>query len=106
MAQLNFDSTTVKKMSGDGIYDYIEINGSPNMEVFRVKSSNASDFLYSRKFSKIIGLLVQNHGSSFAAGVVRDPPKINISHNTGSAAKITITHNSAEFFTIALWGEN
>ena len=108
MAELIFNATTVKQMSGDGIYDFLEINGTPNKEIFRVKSSSDGDYFYSRKFSKIIGYQAQNHGATFATGVSRDSPRILITNGpNGEAARVTIRHTTtAEFFTIVLFGEH
>ena len=108
MAELNFNATTVKQTgTDDGIHDWMEINSSPNIEVFRVMSSASGDYFYSRKFSKVIGYEAQNHGATAATGVARDPPKISITERTdGGMAKVTITHSATqEVFTIILYGE-
>ena len=108
MAELTFDTSLgVPKTSGDGIYYYSEIPGTPEIEHFRIKSSVNGDFFFSRRFQKIKVISVQNHGATFATGVSRDPPKIVITQGSATAnAKITINHTAtAEFFSIRIIGE-
>ena len=108
MAELTFDTSLGAPVtSGDGIYYYNEIPGTPEVEVFRVRSSVNGDFLYSRRFSKIKAVMVQNHGATFASGVVVDPPKIVITQGSSTtSAKITLNHTAtAEFFSIIVFGE-
>ena len=108
MAELTFNTSLgIPKTSGDGIYAYIEAQGSPEIEVFRVKSSNASDWFFSRRFKKIKSIMIQNHGATFATGVARDPPKVIATQGTATAnAKVTITHTAtAEFFSVIVFGE-
>ena len=108
MAELTFNTSLgVPVTSGDGIYYYTEVPGTPEIEHFRVRSSVNGDFFFSRRFSKIKAISVQNHGATFATGVSRDPPKIVITDGTsGGAAKITINHTAtAEFFSIRIIGE-
>ena len=108
MAELEFDTSLgVPVTSGDGIYHYTEIPPHFEIEAFRVRSSVNGDFFFSRRFSKIKTFMVQNHGATFASGVVRDPPKVVITQGTnGGAAKITINHTAtAEFFSFFIWGE-
>ncbi len=110
MAELTFDTSLgVPVTTGDGIYAYIEAT-SPEIEVFRVRSSVNGDFFYSRRFQKIKTFMVQNHGATFATGslaVGSDPPKIVLTQGTTTAnAKLTITHTgTAEFLSIIIWGE-
>ncbi len=108
MAELTFNTSLgIPKTSGDGIYYYIEVPGTPEIEVFRVRSSVNGDFFFSRRFHKIKSVQVQNHGATFATGVARDPPKIVITQGSkGNTAKITLNHTAtAEFFSIILYGE-
>ncbi len=108
MAELTFNTSLgVPVTSGDGIYYYAEVPGTPEIEVYRVRSSVNGDFLFSRRFSKIKAVQVQNHGATFATGVARDPPKTVITQGSStSSAKITLNHTAtAEFFSIIVYGE-
>lgn len=107
MAELTFDTSLgVPKTSGDGIYYYAEVPPTSEIETFRVRSSLNGDFLFSRRFHKIKGVSIQNHGATFATGVARDPPKVVITQGAnGNTAKITINHTAtAEFFSIKVYG--
>lgn len=111
MAELTFDTSLgVPVTSGDGIYYYTEIPGTPEIEVYRVRSSVDGDFILSRRLNKIKSIMIQNHGATFATGGLTagaDPPKTVITQGTNtSSAKITINHSAtAEFFSIIVFGE-
>lgn len=90
------------------VLDYMEGDASPNVEVARVQSTAATgDIFFSRKFSKILGHEVQNHGATFASGVVRDPPKLVITQGSSTTnAKVEIQHTATtEVFSLILYGE-
>lgn len=109
MAELTFNTSLGVPYTGanDGIHYYAEVPGTPEIEVYRVRSSADGDFLFSRRFSKIKAIQIQNHGASFATGVSRDPPKTVITQGTAtSSAKITINHDTTtEVFSIIVYGE-
>ena len=111
IAELTFDTSGAgvgqPVVSGKGIHAYMEIHGDNEIEVFRVQSDTSGDWFYSRRFYYIKSFLVQNHGTTFATGVARDPPKITITQGTANApAKVTITHTTAtEVFSIILIGD-
>ncbi len=105
--ELAFNATTVYQAIGtDGIQDHLEIPGSPFIEVFRVTSNESGDWLFCRKINKVMGVWVQNHGTTFATGVAVDAPKLTVDDTTTTGgAKITITHTTArETFTIVIMG--
>ena len=89
------------------ISDFLEVDGSPNLEVVRVSSTANGDSFFSRKFHKIKAVITQNHGTTFATGVARDSPKIVVTQGSGTNnAKITITHSAAtEVFSFLIVGE-
>jgi hypothetical protein len=106
---LTFNTTTVKQTgaTGDGIRDWMEVAGSPHIEVIRVMSNESGDWVFTQKIHKVMGISVQNHGATFATGVARDSPQLTITQgSTNSAAKITITHTGTrEVFTLIVYGE-
>jgi len=105
--KLDYAATSYKQAAGtDGINDWMEIAGTPHMEVFRVTSNETGDFLYCNKISKVTGVFIQNHGANFGTGV-RDSPKITVTNaKTGGSAKITITHTTTrEVFSVLVIGE-
>ena len=89
------------------VEDYMEVDGSPNIESVRVKSTSATgDKFVSRKFGNIKAVIAQNHGATFASGVVRDPPKIVITNSTAGTADVEIQHTATdEFFSLFILGE-
>lgn len=99
---LDFASTYYKQPSGtDGIQDWMEINASPAIEVYRVTSNESGDWIIPRKIRKISAALIQNHGATFATGVARDEPKLTIADN-----KVTITHTGTrETFSVIIMGD-
>ena len=105
---LDFNSTTYKQAAGtDGINDWMEVNSSPPVEVFRVTSDESDDWFFCRKISRVKSVLIQNHGATFGTGV-RDNPQITISQGSGvsGTAKITITHtDTQEVFSVIIIGE-
>jgi len=107
--KLDFASTYYKQPSGtDGINDWMEINGSPPIEVFRVTSNEDGDWLFCQKIDRIKTVLIQNHGTTFATGADVAPPKIAITQGSSTGnAKIAITHATAarEEFSIIIIGE-
>ena len=106
---LDFNATTVKQTgTTDGIHDWLEINSTPHVEVFRVVSNESGDWFFCRKINTVKAVLIQNHGATFATGVARDPPKVTVTQSASSAksAKITITHTSTrETFTVVIIGD-
>ena len=93
-----------------GITGYIEVTGTPEIEVIRVHADASGDYFYSRKFKKIKSFMVQNHGASMATGVSRDPPKVVVTNagdtSSGTTAKFTITHTATdETFSFIIFGE-
>uniref|UniRef100_A0A6M3LM36 Uncharacterized protein n=1 Tax=viral metagenome TaxID=1070528 RepID=A0A6M3LM36_9ZZZZ len=106
--KLDFQTTYQKQPSGtDGINDWLEIADRSFFEVFRVTSNESGDWVFCQRLHRITACLIQNHGATFATGVVRDEPKLTITQGgTTSNAKITITHSaSRECFTIIVIGE-
>ncbi len=106
-AELTMAGTGLVQAAGTkGINYYDETPGSPNKEVFRVTSDASLDYFFSRKFEKIKGVIVQNHGATFNTGS-KDQPKITVTQGTsGSAAKITITHTATEeVFSFVIYGD-
>ena len=106
-AELTMAGTGLVQAAGTkGINYYDETPGSPNKEVFRVTSDASLDFFYSRKFEKIKGFIVQNHGATFN-GTSRDSPKVVVTQGTnGQAAKFTITHTATEeVFSFVIYGD-
>lgn len=87
--------------------DRLEVNGAPNIEVIRVQSTANGDAFFSSKFQRIKCIIPQNHGTTFATGVARDPPRITITQGSGTQnAKITITHSAAtEVFSLLVIGD-
>lgn len=87
--------------------DYIEGTGSPLLEIVRVVSNQTGDSYVSKKFQRIKSVMVQNHGATFAAGVVRDAPKLIIQQGgTTGNAKIGIIHTATtEVFSLLIIGE-
>lgn len=98
----------VQAVGTKGIAAYLELPGSPNVEVFRVESDTSGDWFYSRKFIKIKTFLVQNHGANIGTGV-KDPPKVVVTQGneaTATMAKLTITHSSTdEVFSFIIFGD-
>jgi len=101
-------STYYKQPVGtDGINDWMEINGSTQIEVFRVTSNESGDWIYCDKISRVSAVLIHNHGATIGTGV-RDNPKVTITNGaaTGTAAKITIAHTATqEVFSVMVIGE-
>ncbi len=87
--------------------DRMEINSAPAMEIVSIQSTVTGDVFVSKKFQKITGIAVQNHGATAATGVARDSPKLVVSQgSTTRNSRITITHtNTTEVFTLILTGE-
>lgn len=106
---LIYDTTHYKQMGAtdDGIRDWMEVNSSPPIEVFRVRSNETGDWLFCNKIERVKAVLAQNHGATFATGADVAPPKITVTHGTyGGTAKITIAHTtSREDFSIIIIGE-
>jgi hypothetical protein len=89
------------------VSDYLEVHGTPVVEVARVSSTASGDYFISKKFHRIKAVLIQNHGATFDAGVSRDSPKITIVQGGATNnAKVQITHTTTtEVFSILLIGE-
>jgi len=105
--KLDFAATAYKQDAGtDGINDWMEIAGTPHMEVFRVTSNESGDWLYCNKISKVTGVFVQNHGATFGTGAT-DTPKITVTNaKAGGSAKIAIGHSTTqEVFSVLVIGE-
>lgn len=105
---LDYASTYYKQAAGtDGINDWLEVSGSPAIEVFRVTSDETGDWLFCRKISRVSAVLIHNHGATIGTGV-KDNPKVTITNGaaTGAAAKIEIAHTGTqEVFSIMVIGE-
>lgn len=104
---LDHHATYDKQPAGtDGINDWLEINGSPHIEIFRVTSNESGDWFFCKKISRVLGMTIQNHGATIGTGV-RDNPKITITNaTTGGAAKIAIAHSTTqEVFSVMVVGE-
>lgn len=107
--KLDFAAIKYKQTSGtDGIQDWMEINSTPHVEVFRVTSNESGDWIICNKINRVHTVLIQNHGETFATGVAVDPPKITVTQSASSAAsaKIAIEHSAArETFSVIVIGE-
>lgn len=110
MAELTLAAAgQVQAVDTDGINEYLEVSGTPQLEVMRVTSTNTGDYVYSKRFQKIKSIAVTNHGANIGTGRRADPPKLGITQGSGSSnAKITITHtnSSQEVFSLFIWGDS
>lgn len=108
-AQLTRESTYYKQPSGTvGINDWMEVNSSPHVEVFRVTSDADGDFFFCDKINSVKSIRIQNHGVSFATGVSVDSPKVTVtqSASSGKTAKIAIGHTATkEVFSVKIIGD-
>ena len=105
---LDFQATYYKQASGtDGINDWLEVNATPPVEIFRVTSNEDGDWFFCRKIQKVKAVLIQNHGGSLATGADVAPAKVTVTEaTTGGGAKITIGHTtSREVFSVIIIGE-
>jgi len=105
--KLDFAATHYKQTAGtDGIADWMEIPGSPAIEIFRISTNESGDWILCNKISRVKAVAIQNHGATFATGVA-DSPKIAITQAAaGGAAKITITHTGTrEVMSVMVIGE-
>ena len=107
-AELVFTSEGIPFADGTkGITGYVEIPGTPEIEVIRVHADASGDYFYSKRFQKIKTVMVQNHGNGMTTGVSRDPPKVVVTQGGANAnAKVTIYHTATdETFSFIIWGE-
>jgi len=107
MAELTLAAAgRVQPAGTDGINELLEVPGTAQVEAMRVTSTNATDFVYSRRFKKIKSVMVQNHGATIGTGV-RDPPKIKVIQGTDVVnGKVEITHTATqEVFSLIIWGD-
>ena len=109
--KLDYAATYYKQTAGtDGIADWMEIPGSPHIEIFRVSSNESADWIICNKISRVKAVAIQNHGATFGTGKA-DPPKVTVTNaatgsGTTSAARITITHSATqEVFSVMIIGE-
>ena len=105
---LDHQATYYKQPAGtDGINDWMEIAGSPHIEIFRVTSNETGDWFFCKKISRVSSMTIQNHGATIGTGA-RDNPKVTVTNGaaTGTAAKITIAHTGTqEVFSVMIVGE-
>lgn len=89
------------------VSDYLEVNGTPNLEVVRVTSTANSDTYTSKKFHRIKNVQIHNHGAAFTTGVSRDNPKFVITQGSATTnAKVNILHtDTTEVFSLFIIGE-
>ena len=108
-AQLERESTYYKQASGTvGINDWMEVNGSPHTEVFRVTSDADGDYFFCDKINNVKSVRIQNHGATFATGAATDSPKVTVtqSASSGKSAKIAIGHTATkEVFSVKIIGD-